>query len=173
VLDRLGKAIFSSNGISVLIAVIGVTSSIVGLFVDTNDTVSVKWLILMATVAGYFAVILIKIAHDAAGEKRPPPAFEHPIRYVPDARVFVIRSNEHFTLNTVVGCYSQKDGLDKLAYLGLVEHIQPKLIQIQILMDMQILSSVPYGTDDLKMLEIRPVVPFSALRKLAYEESYL
>ena len=171
-LDRLGKAVFSSNGISMLIAVIGVMSSIVGLFVNTGDTVSIKWLIFTVTLAGYLVVIFIKIAHDAASEARPPPAFEHPIRYVPEGQVFVIRRNEHFTLNTVVGCYSQKNGLDKLAYLGLVEHIQPKLIQVQILRDLKTLPYVPQGSDELKMLEIRPVVPFSALRQLADEESY-
>ncbi|MFP3852497.1 hypothetical protein [Pseudomonas sp. W5-01] len=164
-LQKIGKAVFSFSGTSLFIAVIGVMSSFVGLFVDVSGALSVKWLLFTITVAAYAIVILLKIAHDAVEQGRPPPAFENPIKYLKDGRIFVIRKNDHFLANIVVGCYSQQDGIDRLAYLGVVDLVQPKIIQIKIEVDLGVLRTVPVGPDELKMLEIRPVVPFSALLK--------
>lgn len=166
VLEDVRKAVFSINGTAIFIAVIGVLSSIVTIFVNTSADVSVKWLLLSITLGLYAIVILLKVAHDSIERGRPSPPFENPIRFVVESGIFVIRKNEHFLSNILVGCYSQQDGLERLAYIGVVDHVQPTLIQIRIQLDLQILATVPVGPEELKMLEIRPVVPFTAVQQL-------
>ena len=170
-LEDLKKAIFSLNGTAIFIAVIGFLSSIVTVFVNTSAEVSVKWLLLSIIIGLYATVILLKVAHDVREKGRPSPPFENPIRFVADPGIFVIRKNENFLANILVACYSQRDGLDRLAYIGVVEHIQPSIIQIRIQLDLLVLPSIPIGPDELKMLEIRPVVPFAALQQLTIQEA--
>ncbi|MCQ9473597.1 hypothetical protein NRB15_24975 [Pseudomonas alliivorans] len=165
-LEDVKKAVFSWNGTATAIAVLGFLSSIVTNFVDTNATISVRWLVFLATISLYAIIILLKVAHDALERGRPSPPFENPIQYVQESAILVIRKNEHFVHDIVVGCYHQKDGLDRLAYIGVVSLVQSKIIQIRIEHDLGILESIPWNAEDLKMIEIRPVVPFREMERL-------
>ncbi|BCS42739.1 MULTISPECIES: hypothetical protein [Pseudomonas syringae group] len=165
-LREVKKAVFSWNGTATAVAVLGFLSSIVTNFIDTTLDVSIRWLIFITTLTLYAIIILLKVTYDAIERGRPSPPFENPIKYSSEHGVFVIRRNEHFLTNILVACYSQHDGLERLAYIGVVEHVQTTLIQIRIQLDLQILTTIPVGPDELKMLEIRPVIPFAALQKL-------
>lgn len=170
-IESIKGSIFSLNGTALFVAVIGVLSSVVTIFVDTDTEISVRWLLFSVTVGAYAVVILLKVCYDALEKGRPLPPFETPIRFVPDGQIFVIRKNENFLSNILVGCYSQVEGLDRLAYVGVVEHIQSNLIQVKIQVDLNVMKSIPITAEELKMLEIRPVVPFTVLQQLARLEN--
>ena len=72
-------------------------------------------------------------------EKKPPPPFETPIRYLDGEAIFVIRRNDNFLNSIIVGCYLRQDEVDKLAYLAVVHIVQDKVIQIKIRADLGIL----------------------------------
>jgi len=169
-LKKIGSGVFSLSGAAILIGVIGGISSVVTIFMNTSEQVSVKWVLLSVILAVYMIIILLKIAHDAVDAGKPLPAFERPFKFVPDVGVFVIHKNENFVMNTIVGCYSQEDGIDRLAYIGTVLLIQSQLIQIKILADLEVLKSIPVGPDELKLIEIRPVVPLESLQRLIRQE---
>jgi len=85
---------------------------------------------------------------------------------VRDEEVFVIRRNENFINNIIVGCYILKDDIDRLAYLGVVHLVQDKVIQIKIRYDFKVLGTIPESIDALKNISVRPVVPVTALQQL-------
>lgn len=164
--ETLGSVI-KGYSITTIFGAIGFLSSIVTLFVDTSAVVSVKWLLLVILISMYVAVILSRYAYLVKEKAKPAPSHENPIRYAPELGVFVIKRNELFLSNILVGCYWQQDGLEQLAYVGVVHHVQDLVIQIRIQLDLQVLANVPAAPDELKMLEIRPVVPFAALQHLS------
>jgi hypothetical protein len=164
------EAVFSLNGASFAIGATGFLSGLVTMFVNVSEQISVKWLLLAILLSLCWTLALLKIIYDQAAESKPSPPFENPIKYVTDEQVFVIRRNDNFINNILVGCYSQRDGIDRLAYLAVVHVYQEKLIQIKLLEDFQVLPSVPTTADELKMIEIRPVVPFTALQQYTRQE---
>ena len=58
-----------------------------------------------------------------------------------------------------MGCYLKLDEIEQLAYIGVVHLVQDSLIQIRIVKDM----GISYGIPNLNDLEVKPVVPLSAL----------
>lgn len=168
---RVLSTIFSLSGASIAIGVIGFISSIATLFVDVDALVSVKWLLFSLVLFLSVALILSKIIYDLSLEVAPAPPFESPIRYVSEEQVFVIRRNENFVNNIVVGCYSQHNEIDRLAYLGVVHLVQDKFIQIKIRTDLDVLKKIPETPDELKTIIVRPVVPVTALQQFNGSES--
>lgn len=116
--------------------------------------------------SGVIILILLKVAYDSSVEKESSPPFEHPIKYIKEDHIFVIRRNENFISNIVLGCYAQIDEIDRLAYVAVVHIIQDKLIQVKIRADFGVLATVPSTQEELKNLVIRPVVPITALDQL-------
>lgn len=167
---RILETVFSFAGASLAIGATGFLSGLVTMFINVSEQVSVKWLLFVILLSLCWTLVLLKVIYDQATEAKPSPPFENPIKYVADERVFVIRRNDNFVNNIVVGCYSQRDGIDRLAYLAVVHVFQEKVIQIRILADFGVLPSVPTAPDELKMLEIRPVVPITALQQYTRQE---
>ena len=161
--EKILKGVFSLSGASIMIGLVGFMSGLVGLFVDVNTQLSIKWLLLVLLIATSLLLILLKVIYDLAQETRPPAPFEHPIRYVPEENVFIIRKNENFHSSIIVGCYAQMDEVDRLAYLGVVHLVQDKVIQIRIQCDYSVLSKIPSTQEELKNIFIRSVVPVTAL----------
>lgn len=164
--NKLLSAIFSLSGASIAIGVLGFMAGFVTLFVDINQNISVKWLLFVVLLLVSLIFILLKLIYDLYQHVEPPPPFEVPIRYVRDEEVFVIRRNENFINNIIVGCYIIKDDIDRLAYLGVVHLVQDKVIQIKIRYDFKVLGTIPESTDALKNISVRPVVPVTALQQL-------
>lgn len=162
---KILKAIFSSSGASLAIGAAGFISAIVGMFISTDLQLSVKWLLLSIWLFSTVLLILLKLIYDLANEKLPPLPFEVPIRYVQPEQVLLIRRNENFTNQIIVGGYSNVDDIERLLFLGTVHHVQDKFIQIRVLQNS---AQDPIAIDvntNLKTLLIRPVVPLSAIQE--------
>jgi len=169
--DRILSGIFSLSGASLSIAAAGFLSAIVTMFVDVTDQVPIRLLLFTIFAFSCLILVLLKVIYDLNHEKQPAPPFEHPIKYISDGRLFIIRRNENFLNSIIVGCYSHQDDVDRLAYLAVVHLVQDKVIQIKIHSDLGLLSSIPSTSAELQTLIIRPVVPVTALQLFTNQES--
>lgn len=165
--EKIVKGLFSLSGASIMIGVVGFMSGIVTIFINVSDQLSVKWLLFALLIGISVILILLKVIYDLSQETRPPPPYEHPIRYVAEEQVFVIRRNENFLNNIVVGCYAQLNEIDRLAYLGVVHLVQDKVIQIKVQTDYSVLPRIPSTQEELRNIVIRPVVPVTALQQIS------
>jgi len=163
---EIKERLFSFTGVSISVGVFGFLSSIVTIFVDVNKDISVKWLLLSILVSLILLTVLLKTIYDLSIKTIPQNYYESPIKYIQDEGVFIIRRNENFINNILVGCYAIRDEVDRLAYVGFVDHVQERLIQIKIRYDYGILQNIPNTVEDLKNIVIRPVVPISALSQI-------
>lgn len=168
--DKIINGIFSMPGLALAIGASGFLSSVVSLFINVDAQVSVKWLLFAILMLGCALLILLKLIHDLLKETKAPAPFEHPISYIKDEEVFVIRRNDNFLNNIVVGCYLIQNEIDRLAYLGVVHLLQEKVIQIKVRLDYQVLSEIPTSPEQLKTLVIRPVVPVTAIEQFTASE---
>ncbi|MFL6629221.1 MAG: hypothetical protein ACJ8G1_22455 [Vitreoscilla sp.] len=168
-MNRATGALFSLNGLSLMLGALGAVSGFVTMFVDVTNAISVKWLLATVWVAVSLMLVLLKVIFDLHHEKRAAPAFEVPIKYLPDKQIFVIRRNENFLNNIVVGCYSQQDEVDTLICIGVVHIVQEKAIQIKLRSGFLENGMPPASQDDLLRLQLRPVVPIEALNLLQAE----
>jgi hypothetical protein len=164
---RLSDATFSFNGLSLAVGALGFLSGFVQLFVDTSSQISVKWLLLTVWLALSLVLVLLKVVYDLHHEKRPAPPFEVPIKYLPEKQILVIRRNDNFLNNIVVGCYIKQDEVDTLAWIGYVHIVQEKFIQIKIQGNFLGQNSPSTSSDFLTSLVIRPVVPIDALTNIS------
>jgi energy-converting hydrogenase Eha subunit A len=164
--DRIVRGLFSLSGVAMMVAVAGFLSAIVTMFIDVGTVVPTRALLLTVFLSTCLIVVLLKIIHDLANVEIPPSPFEHPIKYLHDEQIFIIRRNENFLNHIVVGCYFSDDDVDRLAYLAVVHLMQEKVIQIKIHADLGVLKSVPRTSLELRALVIRPVVPVTAIQLL-------
>lgn len=169
--DRIVGTIFSLTGASLAIGAAGFLSALVTMFIDVNQVISVKWLLFVLLTFSSLTLMLLKVVYDLSTEIKPPPPFEHPVRYVPEEQVFVIKRNDNFLNNIVVGCYLQTHDIDRLAYLAVVHLVQDKVIQIKIRADFGVLQAIPVLPDDLKTIIVRPVVPVTAIEQYNRQEN--
>lgn len=169
--DRILSGVFSVSGISMILAVAGFLSALVTMFIDVASPVPIRTLLMTVLVLVSIIVILLKVIHDLASAKAPAAPFEHPIKLIAEERIFVIRRNENFLNNIIVGCYSHQDDVDRLAYIAVVHLVQDKVIQIKVHTDLGLLKKLPTTADQLKALVIRPVVPVTALQQYQTSEN--
>lgn len=162
--DRIQSQLFSLSGLSITLGTLGFLSGIVDLFIDTNTEISIKWILFTFLVALSIVFILLKVIYDLSIERKPAPPFEIPIKYINNSQIFVIRRNDNFLNNIVVGCYVQQDEIDTLACVGVVHIVQEKVIQIKIQVIMAEMNQDFAGA--LSRIIIRPVVPMDALNQL-------
>ena len=142
----------------------GFLSALVTMFINTSQEISVKWMLLAIWLFSTVAIILLKLVFDLVNEKRPPAPYEVPIKYLSDDQILLIRRNENFGNQIVVGCYSNVDDIERLIFLGAVHHIQERFIQIRILPTSSSNEAPINPNIDLKTILVRPVVPFSAIQ---------
>lgn len=159
------------SGASLMIAAAGFLSALVTMFVDVADKVPIRLLIFVVFVSSSIFLVLLKIIYDLTNEKKPAAPFEHPIKFIADEKLFIIRRNENFLNNIVVGCYSHQDDVDRLAYIAVVHLVQDKVIQIKIHSDLGLLTTIPNTSTELQNLIIRPVVPVTALQQYTNQEN--
>lgn len=170
-IDRFFRTVFSLAGLSISVGCLGFMSSIVTLFIDVNKTLSVRWFLFASFVSVSLILVLLRIIYDLAREVKPPPPFERPIKYLDSDQVFIIKRNDNFVSNILLGCYVQNDDIDRLAYLGVVYLVQEKVIQIKIRSDYGLLARAPSTPDELRSIVIRPVVPITVLDQFSSPES--
>lgn len=169
--EEIKERLFSFSGISVIVGVAGFMSSIVTIFIDVNADISVRWLLLSIIISLVFIIVLLKTIYDLSIKSKPQNFYEIPIKYIDDEGVFIIRKNDNFLNNILVGCYATRNEVDRLAYVGFVHLVQDKMIQIKIKNDYGVLQQIPNTTEDLKNITIRPVVPISALSQITTPEA--
>lgn len=124
--DRIINAIFSLPGASLTVGATGFLSAIVTMFVDVNSQLSVKWALFALLFFISFTLILFKVIFDLSNENKSPSPFENPFQFIEADHLFIIRRNENFLNSIIVGCYSQLDGIDRLAYIAVVHLVQDK-----------------------------------------------
>lgn len=169
--DRIKQALFSLTGISLAVGVAGFLSALVTMFVNTSELVSVKWFLFVLWLFLTVTIILLKLVFDLAAEKKIPAPYEIPIRYLPNEQILLIRRNEHFGNQIVVGCYSNINDVERLLSLGAVHHVQEQFIQIKLLPAASP-DETGVGSDtDIKTILVRPVVPLSALQAQSMRNS--
>lgn len=168
--DRIIQAVFSLSGASLAIGVTGFLSAVVTLFVDVTGQISVKWLLFVVLIFSTLTLVLLKVIYDLSIEKRISPPFEHPIKFLGDERLFVIRRNDNFLNSIVVGCYIQNEDIDRLAFVGVVHLVQDRVIQIKVVRDFGVVAIESISQELLKNFEIRPVVPVTALESYVSQE---
>lgn len=169
-LTDIKKGLFSFSGLSIGLGVLGFLSGIVQLFVEVGTTISVKWLLLALLIGLSLVFILLKIIFDLHLQENAQPSHESPIRFLEKEGILVIRKNEHFVNQIIVGCYYLTDEVERLAYVGVVDHIQERVIQIRIIRSFLLTENGTYPSINVNHLIIRPVVPYSALEHLGSQE---
>ena len=162
---------FSLIGVSLLIAVSGFSSSIVTMFVNVDEKISVKWLILVFIISTTVIVILSKTIFDLWEKNGRPSTYERIICFIPSDQLVIIKRNENFTNNTVVGCYNSEDDVERLAYIGLVYHVQEHVIQIKILEKTKQFDLDLNNKQLLKNVIVRHGLPYEVIRNLFTKEA--
>ncbi len=165
--NKIKTTVFSFTGISIFVGVAGFLSALVTMFVDISSIVSIKWLLLLVLIFSTVVVILLKIIFDLIQQETSQNYFEKPIRHIKDTQgneILVIRWNKLFTNIIVVGCYLDVEGIEQLAYIGVVHLVQDKVIQIRITKKI-----VPDDSFSLNNLEIKPVIPVGVFDSLSEE----
>ena len=155
--------VFSFTGASIVIGVLGFMSGMVTLFVDINQTISIQWLLFAILLMTSVIIILLKAHFDIAQTQVLPQNYEIPIRYFEDENLFIIKKNESFVNNIIVGCYLKQNDIERLAYVGVIHLVQEKVIQIKIRADLGVCDKIPENSEALKEIVVRPVVPVTAL----------
>lgn len=168
---RMYQAFFSLAGVSFAVGAAGFLSALVTMFVNTSEQVSIKWVLFVLWLLLTVVIILLKLVFDLTAEKKAPPPYEIPIRYLPNEQILLIRRNEYFGNQIVVGCYSNVDDVERLLSLGAVHHVQDQFIQIKLLPTTSPDETGVGPTTDLKTILVRPVVPLSALQAQSMRNS--
>lgn len=169
-LTDVKKAIFSLSGLSIGLGVLGFLSGFVQLFIDVGSAVSIKWLLVTVLVGLSLALILLKLIFDLHLQKDAQPNHESPIRFLDKEGILVIRKNEHFVNQVIVGCYYTPDEVERLAYVGVVDHVQEHVIQIRIIQSFLPTENEIAPSVNINHLIVRPVIPYSALERLGFQE---
>ena len=166
------KYIFSFNGVSVLIGVLGLLSSFVTLFIDTKLLISIKYLLIILVIFLSLFIILLKLIFDLSKKQRPP-AFENPIncnKISDDEIICLIRQNENFIYNIYVAGYLKRNQLDTLVCTGYVKNTQENFLQISLtnwIEKIELFDSNGNIKDEIiKSIEIRPVIPVGSIAHL-------
>ncbi|WP_156153012.1 hypothetical protein [Aeromonas sp. L_1B5_3] len=128
--DRVSSAIFSLNGLSILIGVTGFIASLVTLIFDLNQLISIKWVIGLLIISVTIICILFKVIYDSSNVVEVMPYEEKAIDYLDDTKVLVIRKNDSFATGNIVAIYRTKNNVLSFIGFGIVDHTQPKIIQI-------------------------------------------
>lgn len=151
---------------SVAFGAAGFLSAIVTMFINTSNSLSVKWFIFLTWVFATITVVLVKIIINSEKEfnKKNPLPFEHPMGFPDEEGILLIRKNEAFANNIIIGIYFVNDEMERPAFAAHVFHVQEKIIQIKIIKSflseekMQLLQQKGFSS-----LIVRPNIPYDLL----------
>lgn len=164
------KEIFSLRSAPILIAVAGFLSALVTMFIDTNIKISIRWTLCLAWLSITLIIILVKLIIDIKKNSKATETktAEVPFSTLPDKSIFIIRKNDLFSHNSVVGCFwEEKDGIETLAFVGVVHHVQDKLIQIKVIKNLiDPLQHEVFTATGMSRIIIRPVIPFDIIHEI-------
>lgn len=157
---KLSKKVTSEKGGYILIAVIGFVSSIVTLFIDVNQSTSVRWIIFLVCLFATVTIIFIRIIIEIASAKRIDSSINI-VKYYQDREVFLIKTNVPISFNTLLSIYVQKDDYEDLYALGYVQNVQEnKLVSVKVIKKF---IEEPQPQDLLERSIIKTSLPYNRL----------
>jgi hypothetical protein len=167
--EKIRSQFFSLSFIAIAVGVAGFISTIITMFVDTEQSISIKWIIFICWIFTTTTVVLIKLINDLMSRDlhQTPSTFEKPIKLMLDRNLILIRKNELFLDKSIVGCYCIEDDFESIAFIATVSHVQDKFMQIKIISDLR-------GKQEKKIIDnqgissliIRPNIPNEFLSTL-------
>lgn len=155
---------------SSLIGATGFLSALVTMFVNIQETVSIKWFIFLIWLFLTLSILMIKriIELEVQNKELLPLPFEKPLKILEDKGIILIRKNKTFANNIIVGCYFINDDVEKIAFSAHVYHTQDNFVQLKILKnycseDERQLLSVKGITSSII---VRPNIPYELFLEL-------
>lgn len=155
--------------ISIAIGAAGFLSALVTMFINTATDISIKWLVFLCWIFATIAVVLLSIIMDMVKEREKTPSqlYEKPLRMNDDGSIIIIKKNDNFTNNIIVGCYLESDEIEKLACIAYVYHTQEKLVQLKIWKNLLSESeSKSLEEKGVHNMIIRPNIPYDLFLNL-------
>lgn len=105
------------------IAVIGVLSSIVTLFIDIDQQVTIKWLLFSICIYLITVIFLLRVLFEIAVLKGAHQKIKI-IKYYHERSVLAIRCTADMPINTMLSVYIQSDDYEELFALAYIENKQ-------------------------------------------------
>jgi hypothetical protein len=149
--------ITSEHGAYILIAVIGFMASVVTLFVDVKDMISIKWLIAVACISLTVIILLFRIII-AFGERHASQEGIRVVKYFPSKRVLLIRAGFDLPVHSLLSIFIKSEGYEELYAVGYVENVQDK--QVASLRIIQEYIELPSGADLATTATIKTTLPY-------------
>lgn len=154
---------------SIAFGAAGFLSALVTMFINTASDVSIKWLIFLSWIFSIIIVVLISIIVDMVkeGKKSFPTPYEKPLKIINNESIIVIRKNETFSNNIIVGCYLTSDEVEKLVCIAYVYHTQEKIVQLKIWKNYLSEEQTKFLDDKgVHNMTVRPNIPYDLFLNL-------
>lgn len=156
----ISKKITTEKGMYILIAVVGFISSIVTLFIDIKDSVSIRWLVLLVCLFLTISIILVRIIIEIAQSKRIIDSIKI-VRYYNNRDLFLVKANFPVPFNSLLSIYIQMDGYEELYGIGYVENVQENdLLSVKVVKKF---TEIQENQDFLKQTIIKTSLPYNRL----------
>jgi hypothetical protein len=127
--------IFSFNGVSLIIGILGSLASILAVFVTQWDSkINLKWFVFALFLALTIIIILLKLIFDLNDEIDTKYSQSvKVVRYLPDNKVFLISKTESLGHLAMVSIFYLDNAYEAELGKGYVKNIQENFIQIKII----------------------------------------
>jgi hypothetical protein len=158
--------LFSFSAIAIAVGAAGFVSAVVTMFVDTSQQYSVRVIIFLVWLFLSILVVLIKIINDLSNIEITQPTLprEKPIKILSNGQLILIRKNDLFINNAIVGCYCVEDDFESLIYIAVVSHVQDNFLQVKVIADFRDdRAKQMLTTRGVDCMVIRPTIPYEAL----------
>jgi len=154
----------TEHGLYILIAVAGFVSAIATLFVDLQAEITVKWFLGLVCVSLIVILILVRGLF-ALASMRDLDRTIRVIKYLPDKKIFLIRTSFDVSVNSLLSIYVEREGYEELFALGYVENVQDKNVaSLRVVREFAPITSY---TDLGKKAVVKTTLPYTKL----FEES--
>lgn len=151
--------IFTEKGLYISTGVIGFISGIVGIFIDVNSEISVKWLLFVISISLIVVIVLLSLLSKFIWEK-PIINQIKIIKYYSDRQAIVLKTNQDISINSLLSIYINNDGYEELQAICYIENIQEnKLLSAKI-----IKNFVAIDSELIKKSIIKTTLPLIAIR---------
>lgn len=166
--DLIKNKLFSFSSVAISIGVIGVISSFVTLFIDIHTMISIKIPLALVWFFSTVLIVLLKIIFDLTSQiPSISVLYEKPISLYLDKKLIILKKNNIFHYNTIVGCYSLDKNVEFLVCIGFVSHIQENFTQITVMHDCRCAEETArMFNSGCEHIVIRPHIPKEILSNM-------
>ena len=133
-LNKKIKNIFSFNGISLIIGIVGgLAGYFTILITEWNTLISLKWFVFTIYLSFTIILFLLKLLIDINNElKIKMPNTTNVFRYMSESKILLVGKNDFLGHLAMVSIFYYDDSLEVEIGKGYVKNIQEKFIQIKI-----------------------------------------